>query len=264
MSRFGWFSDEKFEIRKTFEYLRKEGNSYYFTNTSSYVVHGVIDARELEEVFNFAYDMTFGRAGQHRDHRSGGNLQRKNGEIFANTFQGKLAECAACRLFQNIEPGVAPDFSVYKLGAWDTSDLSVRGKEISVKSTKSFGQLLLLETQDWDCNGVYLPNAEQGNGFYDIILFIRLDPSCEDLLKNIRCLYSQSVDYDEIKSLIFSQRWTYNYAGYITNEDLKYIIRNRYILPQGSFLNGKRRMDASNYYVQSGDLRSVSTLESLF
>ena len=48
----------------------------------------------LETSLKFAYDMTFGKNGEHRNHRTGGIYLRKNGEIFANTFQGKLSEFA--------------------------------------------------------------------------------------------------------------------------------------------------------------------------
>ena len=54
----------------------------------------------VEESFEFAYSMTFGRSGKHRSYRSGGSHRRKNGEIFANTFQGKLCEFA---LYQTLK-----------------------------------------------------------------------------------------------------------------------------------------------------------------
>ena len=33
----------------------------------------------VEESFEFAYSMTFGRSGEHRSYRSGGSHRRKNG-----------------------------------------------------------------------------------------------------------------------------------------------------------------------------------------
>lgn len=43
-------------------------------------------------------------------------------------------------------------------------------------------------------------------------------------------------------------------VGYISNEDLVKIIEEDYTLPQNSILNGRTKMDASNYYIQSGFL----------
>ena len=42
------------------------------------------------------------------------------------------------------------------------------------------------------------------------------------------------------------------------------IISNKYILPQGALLNERTEMDATNYYVQSGDMRPMSDLKHLF
>lgn len=120
---------------------------------------GTFKGETIHKVFNFAYQMTFGGDGEHRHYRSGGTHTRKNGEIFANTFQGKLAECAvynyACRAKMQ---ATSPDFSVYGLKSWDFEDINIDGKSCSIKSTKSFGNLLLLETKDYDSLGTYLPN----------------------------------------------------------------------------------------------------------
>ena len=36
------------------------------------------------------------------------------------------------------------------------------------------------------------------------------------------------------------------------------MIEEEYILPQNSILNGKTKMDATNYYLQSGFFREIS------
>lgn len=249
---------------KMFERLRSDGNKYYFTNTVPYKVDGTLKPATIEKVFDFAYDMTFGGKGQHRDHRSGGKHERRNGEIFANTFQGKIAECAACNLFYKMDSSVFPDFSLYKLGTWDSADITVKEKAISVKSTKHFGQLLLLETKDWDEDAIYIPNRDSGSGLYDVVLFIRMNPNSEDILKSLKLFYSDTANYNNLKKSISEKEWTYNYVGYITRDDLQYIIRNRYIIPKGALLNGKMPMDAENYFVQSGDMRPVDSLNNVF
>ncbi len=215
-------------------------------------------------MFDFAYKMAFSSEGEHRSRRSGGDHTRRNGEIFANTFQGKIAECAACNYFYKFDKNIIPDFSVYKLGKWDTVDLSVCGKEIAVKSTKYFGQLLLLETKDWDRNGNYIPNIDKTVSSYDLLVLIRMKPSCEDILKQNRLLYSDFIKRKDLHCLLIKHAWSYNYVGYITKNDLIHVICNKYTLPKGALLNGSTLMDAENYYVQAGDMRSLSQCEKLF
>ena len=248
---------------RSFSRLRQDGESYYFTNTVPYHEDRSFRAETIEKVFSFAYSMTFGREGAHRDHRSGGMHTRRKGEIFANTFQGKLAECAVCNFFHKIGFETVPDFETYDLGKWDTVDITVGGKEISVKSTKSFGHLLLLETKDWDKNACYIPNKDSGNGEYDAFVFIRLDPSCEDLLKRCRMLYTDEADYEVLKGILMQHKWSYNCVGFVTRDDLKYIIKNGFIIPQGAMLNGSTPMDAENYYIQTGDMRPMEELKEI-
>ena len=69
---------------KIFEtYLKKPFIGIDFENTSM-----------IKDIFNFANDMTFRFVGEHRSHRTGGTHRRKKGEIFSDTFQGKLSEYA--------------------------------------------------------------------------------------------------------------------------------------------------------------------------
>lgn len=56
--------------------------------------------------------------------------------------------------------------------------------------------------------------------------------------------------------------WKYNIAGFITNDDLKYIIENHYIIEKNQKI-GKwhesykgTKMDADNYYVQASSMRN--------
>lgn len=251
------------EEKLSFRRLEKKNNVFTVSDKKPYKEDGVLKPKTIDTVFDFAYKMAFSEEGEHRSHRSGGSYQRKNGEIFANTFQGKIAECAACNFFYKIDPDVYPDFSVCPLGEWDTVDLKVKGKEIAVKSTKHFGQLLLLETKDWDENGRYIPNTEKETNTYDFLVLIRLNPSCEDVLKKQRLLYSEHTDRETLHRIISEQKWSYNYAGFITRSDLIYIIKNKYILPQGALLNGSTPMDAENYYVQAIDLRNISEITGL-
>ena len=197
--------------------------------------------------------MSFGGKGEHRSYRSGGSKHRQNGEIFVDAFQGKLAECALFNIIYKLPGAEKPDFSVSGLGVWDDTDLEVCGKTISVKSTKHFGHLMLLEEKDWDEDGTYKPNEKQ----YDYLALVRIRPSCEQLMKDAGLFEHCKCSYEELRDIICSQKWDYDYAGYISLDELKYIISNGYILPKGALLNGRVRMDASNYYVQAGDMHII-------
>ena len=247
-----------------FHRLRKNENGISVTHKKVFSSDAhAFKPETIKTVFNFAYDMTFGDKGEHRNHRTGGSLHRKKGEIFSNTFQGKLAECAACNLFYKIDHSVIPDFSISRLGVWDSVDVVVSGKKIAVKSTKSFGNLLLLEQHDWDEHGRYIPNKETDVATYDYFLLVRIKPFCEDLLRKQRWLYSEEMDRGTLWEEISRYTWTYDYAGYISLEDLKYLIRNRFIIAKGAVLNGGTRIDADNYYVQAGDMPSAEELVSV-
>ena len=73
--------------------LSKEGNnSYWINHKREFIRNGIVTSDDVRTCFEFAFGMTFGKEGAHRDHRSGGQIRRRNGEIFINTFQGKIAE----------------------------------------------------------------------------------------------------------------------------------------------------------------------------
>lgn len=250
-------SEGKMEFHK----LIRHGNEMSITHKKPFDTESkAFKPETIKRVFDFAYDMTFGNKGAHRVHRTGGTINRKQGEIFSNTFQGKLAECAACNLLYKVDKKVFPDFSVSKLGVWDSVDVIVKDKKIAVKSTKSFGNLLLLEQQDWDINGNYIPNRETGSSTYDYFLLVRIQPFCEDILRRKRWLYNDTIDRDVLWEAVSQNTWLYDFGGYITLDDLRFIIKNEFVIHKGDILNGGTRMDATNYYVQSGDMSTVSQL----
>ncbi|WP_333809158.1 hypothetical protein [Flavobacterium sp.] len=243
--------------------LEKKGsNNYYVSNPRGFI--GIeISKEDVQKVIDFAYAMCFGQ-GHHRDHRTGGQYGRKGGEKFCNTFQGKLAEVALYNYFksQGLE-SQEPDFGVYAEGIWDDSDLEIKGKKINVKSAASQSNLLLLETKDWNPQGQYIPNLLRNDGStttYDFFILVRIDPDIKKLFKAERLMYSNEIEKSVIEAIIFKHTWCFDIAGYTTNEYLIATIRNSYILPQNSILNHYTKMDASNYYIQSGNLGLIENL----
>ena len=107
-------------------------------------------------------------------------------------------------------------------------------KKINVKSTKHYGNLMLLEEGDWNSNAEYIPNISTNNHIYDLFVLLRID----------------------------SVTNKYDIPGFVTRSNLLQIIQNEHIIKKGQLLNGRISMDANNYYVQAGDMRSINTFRS--
>jgi len=242
---------------KIFEtYLKKPFIGIDFENTSI-----------IKDIFNFANDMTFRFVGEHRSHRTGGTHRRKKGEIFSDTFQGKLSEYATYQVLKkNSLNADKPNLERYKLGKWDSGDMTINGKKIAIKSAKDFSNLLMLEVGDWDKQGNYLPNKVEKK--IDIFILVRIKPSIETLMKKFKLYFSNSLNEDSEKLLISEiekNKWQFDIPGYAINEDIIEVIKFKNIIPKGYYLNRKsdlNKMDADNYYIQSGDLRNISTIKN--
>ena len=246
--------------------LRIEGNSYHVQDKRKFLAYASMLAQDKAQCFDFAYGMSYGHTGEHRDSRSGGSEHRTKGQIFINTFQGKMAEYAVYRylISRNIELP-EPDTRTYELGKWDSFDLDVQGLHISVKSTKSFGDLLLLETKDWNENGEYKPNIENGTAKYDYTMLVRFTPDGEGIMKENRLLYQKDDDIPNgIRELLIEKvrdiQWKYDFPGFIYYSELIKMIRDKHIIPKNAMLNGRTKMDAENYYFQTGNMHSMMEL----
>ena len=211
----------------------------------------------INKALDFAYQMTYGEEGEHRNHRSGGSHQRKNGEIFCDAFQGKLAELYAFQRFK--KHGISssrPDLDAWKLGRWDDADLVINGKAINVKSMAFFSNLLLLETKDWDSSGLYIPNQS----YYDYFVIVRIKPDIKSVFRSKKLHYSNNIDFEVLREAIFDEHFEADIPGYTDNKTLKKIIKRKQILPKGSRLNNTVTMDAENYYLISDDFGDIFDL----
>ena len=235
-------------------------NIYNITHRKNF--QGTLNLNDrVEDVFEFAYGMTFGREGTHREHRTGGQIRRKNGEVFINTFQGKLAEFGLYKFFTNNGFILnTPDLGMWAEGIWDDVDLIINNKKINVKSAASFSNLLLLETRDWDANGIYIPNIDIGGGQYDFFILTRINPDGKSIMTRERLLYSNEVEKGRLKNLMVNNNWSFDIVGFITLSELRNLIEQGFILPQNSLLNGKTKMDAENYYCQAGDMQPIENI----
>lgn len=213
------------------------------------------------EVFEFAFEMTYGR-GHHRKHRSGGYASRKNGELFINTFQGKLAEFG---FFQRLlSAGITlakPNTGIWGKGVWDNNDFEYSGRKISIKSAAFFSNLLLLEKQDWSETGRYIPTVEDGAD-YEYFIFCRIKPDAKKLMKENQLFYLYQVEKEILQEIILNRKWDMDIPGFISRSDLVKTIEEGNILPKNSLLNGAVKMDAENYYIQSGCMKKIELLIS--
>jgi hypothetical protein len=243
---------------------RSDGDHYNVNNKKQF--NGIpINEADLKNVLNFAHEMCFGN-GHHRSKRTGGQYGRKNGEKFCNTFQGKLAEVVLYSFFKSKSINCKkPDFGIYGERIWDDSDLEINDKKINVKSAASQSNLLLLETKDWTSKGEYIPNLTNGlTNLYDYFILVRIHPDIKKLFRSNKLMFNNEIPKNVIEELIFASTWTYDIAGYCTNNDLVLAIANNNILPQNSILNEYTKMDAENYYIQCGNMKDVKDLVTAF
>ena len=122
-----------------------------------------------------------------------------------------------------------------------------------MKTTKDFGNLLLLEVKDWyviktetKYEAIYIPNKDKdGRGFYDYIVFCRVKTNLQ--------INSQSFTEDSLEVMAKSLEVKLQVVGTIENKELAEIINSgKYKIYQGDTLNQRTIMDADNYYIQSG------------
>lgn len=256
----------------SFQYLSKDHNNYVINSKANFGTGAqvICSKDDILRVLEFSWSMTFGATGEHRSFRSGGQYMRSDLETFIDVFIGKLGEVAffnMCLQRPCVKHITEVDYACYGKGQWDSADFIINQQyHIAIKTTKHFGHLLLLEQKDWSTTAgqaIYLPNQHaQSKGKYDFLFFSRVKTNIKALFKNVH-LQKQSITVND-KTAILSQLRVklliaLEVVGYVDNATLAYIIDEKYILPQNATLNGKTRMDASNYYLQSGFFSKVKT-----
>lgn len=244
--------------------MERTTNGFRINNPKRYPIMNsmgnTFDSYALRKSFDYAFrisdeDLT-------RPTRSGGSYSRNPNQVFVNHFLGKLSEYALYSFLQYNDIKVEkPDINIYNRGIWDTEDLIIQGNKteikLTIKSTKSFGNLMLLETKDWDSEAIYLPS----NAIYDYFCFVRIDCSLESILKRNKKWYSSSLEsYTILQEYAFEavrKNISFDFPGWLPREKVKEAIRLNHIIKKNDILNDKTKMDATNYYIQSGDFYSI-------
>lgn len=236
--------------------------SYTVNNSRKFMPEYQLNKNAIYRCIDFAYAMSFAAQGEHRANRSGGQKIRRNGEIFCDAFNGKLGEFAIHQYFINQNIYLPePDLEVYGRGRWDDTDFSYNGSFLSVKTTKHIGNLLLLESDDWDKNGYYIPNYKTtSGGRYDAIILVRVNSDIVKLFKNNKKYYNDVITRSEIDEMLNNFTCSFDIPGYADMATLQQVITDNQIIEQGSYLGKYTRMDATNYYIQSGNLTPINYL----
>lgn len=106
-----------------------------------------LDEKEVEKCKEFAENS----AKTQRECRSGGMQKRSYSMIVDDTCRGKIGEMIVKKFLEqpplNLK-NIKLDFGIYPRGIWDSEDIIINSKKISIKSAKWFSQWLLLESKD--------------------------------------------------------------------------------------------------------------------
>lgn len=286
--------DNSFYRLKDVAWNQSNGSHYYVVCCPVYFYKGTsFSIEDVKKCSQFAYEVS-------QRPEAFDNKIRSEFQIFLDTLEGKLGEEAVYHQLMNIGFQVSPiNFEKYPRGQWDTTDLviSVNGniKNIQIKTTKCFGQLLLLSKKDWDKQGLYIPdrNIHQNldfDGRYDLIIFQRISLNTREIKKNIESqfqiakaknnfndLLKKIIEYFEGEEKLFQ----YDKARFITYSELtNQIIGKNYLIRKNDYLRikqpnencknlsnvGKKftRMQTDNYYVQINNMHTLNELPNLF
>ncbi len=259
------FVINKLDVAFTGNYKLNPNHKVTFSKT------GALSKESIKLAFDFSYDMTFG-SGYLRENAHGGNEKRKLGATFANCFQGKLAEFAFYEFstLKGIDISY-PDLTVNAKGIWDSADFIAGKKKITIKSTKSYGNLLMLEKSMWSADGIFVDEDSP----YDLFLLIRLHVDIEKVMciKNEKSLDLERIDKDELWNYFSelpkdsytkkSYRWDYDIPGYGTLELIQNAVINKNILRAGDLFNFTK-IKVDNYYLLACDFLTLDSFEQEF
>ena len=140
--------------------------------------------------------------------------------------------------------------------------------------------MLFLETADYDKDGFYIHNKNTEKEVkYDYFIFVRIKllyagkPLEDYQLKDFMKKYG--LQNDRLSSFLEKMVVEYDIPGYVTQEEFKYLIKEKFVIPKGARFNlkidpdikeldekyiQKHTMDAENYYIQARDMHPIEDL----
>lgn len=201
---------------------------------------------------DFACEMAYGEGHHNPNSFGSGNYKRNKDQIFRDALQGKIAEVGFYNYFYILEQkkqnyglkiDQEPEFEVWGKGEWEDCDFTLNnGKyNISIKSTKYIGNLLLLERDRYTRAGLYREPEEGSDPVqYDAFFLCRVSNVFGPEIEKIRSYKN----LDEIKCEV---------TGFITYDDFIKVIKNNQFIQKGTILGTPMKVD--NYYVCAQDLK---------
>lgn len=214
----------------------------------TYSPNVTIRADEIKQCFEFAVSMAEGEK-HNTDSFASQNprFTRETGSVFRDAFQGKIAEIAFYNYYSHKFTLNPPDFDEWERGKWEDTDFIIsdskhnKNYSISIKSTKSFGNLLMLEKNRYNNHGEYLEGTNGKSVIHDLIFLIRI--------KGIDSIYPDT--YYKKKFTGISAEIT----GYITHKDFVDAITNKQFIEAGTYINGCEELKVDNYYFCASKLK---------
>ena len=166
-----------------------------------------------EDEVRSCYEFSQNMIGNHRQDKV---MRREEWEIFRDDFRGKLGEVILAKYIQMNFPDAimdeGVDYSIKPVGEWDTSDLIVNGKYISVKSVKQRSNFLMIEKSRYNEQGEYCyKNNDEEDVKIDFYVLVRVsvDP---DMSKD-------AMSYNCIKDLVEKHKISADILGGISHSE---------------------------------------------
>lgn len=229
---------------------------------------------EILECFDFASDIVTGVNGSYNQANAfAENTKRTSNEQFIDILQGKIAEFGLYYFllksgWENIPK---PEMGLWAKGHWEDTDFTgtLNGitQSISLKSSKSKANLLMLECSRYTANGEYRENSSGGKPVrHDRIYFARVQCKNRKMLGEIlspditeempRVFKNKNEIYDKLNKIFIE----IEISGYITHNMFKAAIAENKIIHKGQRL-GKKSIPliADNYWFCLSELLSPTT-----
>lgn len=215
-----------------------------FNGKRGFSANITLKEHSIKKCLDFAEMMVYGDGYQNPNSFGNEKEPRVSSEVFRDILQGKISEIGFYNFMfkQKIIPDKKPDFEVWGKGKWEDIDFTFNNGEIriSIKSTKHFGNLLLLEKHKYTKNGEFNQPVDGGEPFaYDNTFLVRV--------KGIDG--GNRSEYDNISSV------QCEISGHIDHARFLSIIAENQVVPQGCLLGTPLKVD--NYYTCVTDLIST-------
>ena len=219
--------------------------------------------KQIRNVFEFSYYQASKLNQKEGWHDSDENEQRKSYEMFVDTFNGKIGEEGVVDYFSNVLkiPNSGVDYKITGKNEGDITDIDIINNnkilKVSVRTTKHFANLLLLETSK---------SFDQ----YDAFIMARLKTIMASRDSNYlgtlipRALRTNEFNEEHRKDLYefisSNLKFELEIVGKMLRDDFVQLRKTSNFLRRGDYM-GSTKIKTENLYVCSGDLKALRRLK---